>query len=81
MQGVEGRNALITRQKLLAWLADAVSVMSVALLELGDRATLKQFQANICEGVDSVFLSLDNAMESEDRTVLGHCDSVDRRSR
>ena len=67
LQGVEGRNALITRQKLLAWLADAVSVMSVALLELGDRATLKQFQANMCEGVDSVFLSLDNAMESEDR--------------
>ena len=67
MQGVEGRNALITRQKLLAWLADAVSVMSVALLELGDRATLKQFKESMCEGVDSVFLSLDNAMESDDR--------------
>ena len=67
MQGVEDRNALINRQKLLAWLADAVAVTSAALLELGDLPTLKQFRTNICEGVDSVFLSLDNAMENDDR--------------
>ena len=41
--------------------------MSAALIELGDRPTLKQFQENICEGVDGVFLSLDYAMEGEDR--------------
>ena len=67
MQGVEDRNALVNRQKLLAWLADAVAVMSAALVELGDRPSLKQFQENICEGVDGVFLSLNNAMEGDDR--------------
>ena len=66
MQGVEDRNGLVNRQKLLAWLADAVAVMSAALIELGDRPILKQFQENICEGVDSVFLSLDHAMEGDD---------------
>ena len=67
MQGVEGRNALMNRQKLLSWIADATGVMCAALVELGDRPSLKQFQENICEGVDSVFLSLDSAMESDDR--------------
>ncbi len=67
MQGIEDRNALVNRQKLLAWLAEPVAVMSAALIELGDRPILKQFQENICEGVDSVFLSLDDAMESDDR--------------
>ena len=67
MQGVEDRNTLVNRQKLLAWLANAVAVMSAALIELGNRPTLQQFQENICEGVDSVFLSLDNAMEDDDR--------------
>ena len=41
--------------------------MCAALVELGDRPSLKQFQENISEGVDSVFLSLDSAMESDDR--------------
>ena len=63
----EGRNALMHRQKLLSWVADAMGVMCAALVELGDRPSLKQFQENISEGVDSVFLSLDSAMESEDR--------------
>ena len=67
MQGVEDRNTLVNRQKLLAWLVNAVAVMSAALIELGNRPTLQQFQENICEGVDSVFLSLDNAMEDDDR--------------
>ena len=67
MQGVEGRNALMNRQKLLSWIADATGVMCAALVELGDRPSLKQFQENICEGVDSVFLSLDSAMEGDDR--------------
>ena len=44
-----------------------MGVMRAALVELGDRPSLKQFQENICEGVDSVFLSLDSAMESDDR--------------
>ena len=81
MQGVEGRNALMNRQKLLSWIADATGVMCAALVKLGDRPSLKQFQENICEGVDSVFLSLDSAMESDDRLSWDIAHSADRRSR
>ena len=81
MQGVEGRNALMNRQKLLSWIADATGVMCAALVKLGDRPSLKQFQENICEGVDSVFLSLDSAMESDDRLSWDIATSADRRSR
>ena len=68
MQAVENRNALLNRQKLLAWLADSVPVMCGALLDLGDRSELKQFRESMCEGVDSVFLALDHAMEGDDET-------------
>ena len=71
MQGVEDRNALINRQKLLSWLADVMAAMSAALVESGGRPSLKQFQVSICEGVDTVFLSLDGAMESDDRQSWG----------
>ena len=71
MQGVEDRNALINRQKLLSWLADVMAAMSAALVESGGRSSLKQFQVSICEGVDTVFLSLDGAMESDDRQSWG----------
>ena len=68
MQAVEDRNALLNRQKLLTWLADSVAVMCGALLDIGDRSELKQFRESMCEGVDSVFLALDHAMESDDET-------------
>ena len=68
MQAVENRNALLGRQKLLTWLADAVPIMCGALLNTGNRPELKQFRESMCEGVDSVFLALDHAMESEDET-------------
>lgn len=68
MQAVEGRNALLNRQKLLAWLADSVAIMCEALLDTGDQPEVKQFRENMCEGVDSVFLALEHAMESEDET-------------
>lgn len=68
MQTVEDRNALLNRQKLLTWLAESVAVMCGALLDIGDRRELKQFRESMCEGVDSVFLALDHAMESDDET-------------
>ena len=68
MQAVEDRNALLSRQKMLTWLADSVSIMCGALLDIGDRPQLKQFRESMCEGVDSVFLALDHAMESDDET-------------
>ena len=67
MQAVEDRNALLNRQKLLSWLADATAVMCLALPQLGKQPTMEQFQVSICEGVDAVFISLDGAMESDDQ--------------
>ena len=68
MQAVEDRNMLLNRQKLLTWLADSVAVMCGALLDTGDRPELKQLRESMCEGVDSVFLALDHAMEGDDET-------------
>lgn len=67
-QGLESRNALMSRQKLLFWLEDALAVMCMALIELADRPALERFRASICEGVDSVFLTLLDAMEADDPT-------------
>ncbi|MCY4451641.1 MAG: Na/Pi symporter [Immundisolibacterales bacterium] len=66
MQGVENRNALVNRQKLLSWLEDALAAKCEALLELADRSSLDEFRTSILEGVDSVFLSLVDAMDAND---------------
>ena len=66
MQGVENVNAMRNRQKLLAWLEDAVGVLCETLAELTDRSALTRFRTSICESVDSVLLSLADAMESDD---------------
>ena len=67
MQGVENRNALMSRQKLLFWLDDALAAMCAALLGLAGRSHLRGLQVSICEGVDGVFLCLVDAMETDDR--------------
>ena len=66
MQGVEDRNAMRNRQKLLTWLEVALGVLCETLADLGDRSVLAQFRTNICESVDGVLLSLVDAMESDD---------------
>ena len=66
MQGVENRNAMRNRQKLLTWLEDALGALCQTLNELGDRSALAQLRANICESVDGVLLSLVDALESDD---------------
>ena len=66
MQGVENRNALVNRQKLLSWLEDALAAKCEALLELAGRSSLDEFRTSILEGVDSVFLSLVDAMDADD---------------
>ena len=67
MQGVEELNAMRNRQKLLAWLEDALGVLCETLAELPDhRSALGQFRTSICESVDGVLLSLADAMESDD---------------
>lgn len=64
LQVVEDRNALLSRQKLLFWLNETVAEMCEALGELAGRAELEDFRTSICEGVDSVFLVLADAMNS-----------------
>ena len=66
-QGVEDRNAMRNRQKLLSWLEDALGVLCETLAECADRPALEQFRTSICESVDGVLLSLIDAMETDDR--------------
>ena len=66
MQDVENRIALMNRHKLLSWLEHASAAMCTALLERPDWPALKTFQSSICEGVDSVFVCMMDAMEIDD---------------
>ncbi len=66
LQGMESRNAMMSRQRLLSWMDNAVGAMCKALLDLSDRPGLEKFRDDICEGVDAVFLSVNAAMESGD---------------
>ena len=66
IQGVEGRNALMSRQKLLSWLEEALGVLCETLLELESRSALHQFRTSISEGVDSVLVALLDALETND---------------
>ena len=66
MQGMESRNTMLSRLKLLSWMESAVGDMCEALLDLKGRPGLEKFRMDICEGVDTVFLSVADAMESED---------------
>ena len=68
MQGVEDRNSLRTRQKLLTWLEDAVGVLCETLVDpTSRRPALDQFRTSICESVDGVLLALIDAMVEDDR--------------
>ena len=66
LQGTESRNAMISRLKLLSWMESAVGAMCKVLLDLNDRPGLEKFRDGIREGVDAVFLAVNDAMESGD---------------
>ena len=66
MQGVEDRNAMRSRQKLLGWVEDALGDLCETLADLDNRSALARFRTTICESVDGVLLSLVDAMESDD---------------
>ena len=66
MHGVEEQNSLRHRQKLLAWLEDALGTLCETLAEVEDRSVLADLRTTICESVDGVLLSLVDAMESDD---------------
>lgn len=67
MHGVEDQNSLRSRQKLLAWLEDALGALCELLVDLDDRSALAELRTTICESVDAVLLSLVEAIESDDR--------------
>ena len=66
MQGVEAHNSMRNRQKLLAWLEDALGTLCETLAGLDDRSPLAPLRTTICESVDGVLLSLADAMETDD---------------
>ncbi len=68
MQDMESRNAMISRLKLLFWMESAVGGMCKALLDLNNRPGLEKFRDDICEGVDFVFLAVNDAMEAGDES-------------
>ena len=65
-QGVEERNSMMNRQKLLAWLEEVLGVLCEMLAEGANPSALDQFRTSIRESVDSVLLSLLDAMETDD---------------
>ena len=66
MHGVEEQNTLRNRQKILAWLEDALGSLCETLADIEDRSELAGLRTTICESVDGVLLSLVDAMESDD---------------
>ena len=66
MHGVEDQNTLRNRQKLVAWLEDALGTLCETLAGLDDRSALAELRTTVCESVDGVLLSLVHAMESDD---------------
>ena len=67
LQAVEGRNVMMNRQKLIIWLEGVVGALCETLGEIGNRPALAQFRMSMCEGVDSVLMSLVDAIETDDR--------------
>ena len=65
--GFERHNSIRNRQKLLVWLEDSLGALCETLAAGDDQSTLAEFRMTICESVDSVLLSLVDAMESDDR--------------
>lgn len=65
MHRIEDQNNLRNRQKLLAWLENALGTMCETLSDLKERSALVELRATLCEGVDSVLLSILDAMESK----------------
>ena len=70
-QGVEVRNSLMIRLKLLGWLEDAVAVLCKTLIERSHRQEFISFKSGVCEGVDGVLLCMIDAMDSDDEQSWG----------
>ena len=69
MHGVEDQNSLRNRQKLVAWLEDALGTLCETLADFDDRSALSELRTIVCESVDGVLLSLVDAMDSDDQVT------------
>ena len=66
MHSMELRTSMLTRQKLLCWLADLLQIMCEGLQMLPDTPSSNNLRTSICEGVDAVLLSLILSLETGD---------------
>ena len=63
--GIESRNTMMSRHKLLLWMEASVGGMCEGLSELQGREELNKFRTDIIEGVDTVLTILADALESD----------------
>ena len=66
MQGIEEHNDVRNRQKPLVWLEDTIGTLCETLNEPARHPAMESFRTSICESVDSVLLSLVDAIKSDD---------------
>ena len=65
-QGVERRNVLMSRQKLLAWLEVALADVCRPLTVPGGSPPFQQFRDTVCEGVDTAVLLTGDLFDEAD---------------
>ncbi len=66
MHSMEQRTLMLTRQKLICWLAEQLQIMCEGLQMLPDTPSCNNLRTSICEGVDAVLLSLLLSLETGD---------------
>lgn len=66
MRSAESHSSMLTRQRLISWLEEQVAALCEALQELDDQTARGTLRTSICEGVDAVFLSLLDAIDTGD---------------
>lgn len=63
-QGVERRNAALSRQKLIAWLEDQFESLAATLREMPDDQRLSDLRTALIEGTDAAFLVFLDSLET-----------------
>ena len=66
MHSMEQRALMLTRQKLICWLAEQLQTVCEGLQMLPDTPSCNNLRTSICEGVDAVLLSLLLSLETGD---------------
>ena len=63
-QGIERRNAALSRQKLIAWLEDQFESLAVTLRRMPDDQSLADLRTALVEGTDAAFVVFLDSLES-----------------